>query len=96
MALIVSTSLLGGCAITDNQGSIVLKVAQASNENEQLATHRFESERKISKDFQKQLYQDLQIFRGLVIYLQLVSMVITMANGLMRTFQSTHQATEVF
>ena len=48
------------------------------------------------KDFQKQLYQDLQIFHGLDIYLQLVSMVITMANGLMRTFQSTHQATEAF
>ena len=55
MAFLLSTSLLGGCAITDNQGSIVLKVAQASNENEILSTHRFESERKISKDFQQQL-----------------------------------------
>jgi maltose-binding protein MalE len=52
---VLSTSLLGGCAITDNQGSIVLKVAQASNENEQHSSHRFEAERKITRDFQQQL-----------------------------------------
>jgi maltose-binding protein MalE len=52
---VLSTSLLGGCAITDNPGSIVLKVAQASNENEQHSSHRFEAERKITRDFQQQL-----------------------------------------
>ncbi len=55
IALVLSTSLLGGCAITDNPGSIVLKVAQASNENEQHSSHRFEAERKITRDFQQQL-----------------------------------------
>lgn len=57
IALVLSTSLLGGCAITDSQGSIVLKVAQASNENEQHSSHRFEAERKITRDFQHQLIQ---------------------------------------
>ena len=55
IALVLSTSLLGGCAMTDNQRSIVLKVAQASNENEQHSDHRFETERKITRDFQQQL-----------------------------------------
>ena len=41
--------------MTDNQGSIVLKVAQASNENEQHSNHRFETERKITRNFQQQL-----------------------------------------
>ena len=41
--------------MTDNQGSIVLKVAQASNENEQHSDHRFETERKITRNFQQQL-----------------------------------------
>ncbi len=55
IALLLSTSLLGGCALTDGKGSIVLKVAQASNENELLSKDRFESERKITRDFQQQL-----------------------------------------
>ena len=41
--------------MTENQGSIVLKVAQASNENEQHSDHRFETERKITRNFQQQL-----------------------------------------
>ena len=41
--------------MTDNQGSIVLKVAQASNENEQHSDRRFETERKITRNFQQQL-----------------------------------------
>ena len=41
--------------MTDGRRSIVLKVAQASNENEQRSPDRFEAERKISKDFQQQL-----------------------------------------
>ena len=41
--------------MTENQRSIVLKVAQASNENEQHSDHRFETERKITKNFQQQL-----------------------------------------
>ena len=55
IAALLSTSLLGSCAITDRQDSIVLQVAQASNENEQQSTSRFQSERKIIKDFQQQL-----------------------------------------
>ena len=55
IAALLSTSLLGSCAITDRQDSIVLQVAQASNENEQQSTSRFQSERKIRKDFQQQL-----------------------------------------
>ena len=55
IALLLSTSLLGGCSLTDSKGSIVLKVAQASNENELLSKDRFESERKITRDFQQQL-----------------------------------------
>jgi ABC-type glycerol-3-phosphate transport system substrate-binding protein len=47
--------LLGSCAISDGQEAIVLQVAQSSNENEQQSTSRFQSERTISKDFQKQL-----------------------------------------
>ena len=41
--------------MSDGQGSIVLKVAQASNENEQRSDHRFETERKITRNFQQQL-----------------------------------------
>ena len=41
--------------MTENQRSIVLKVAQASNENEQHSDHRFETERKITRNFQQQL-----------------------------------------
>ena len=55
IAALLSTSLLGSCAITDRQDSIVLQVAQASNENEQQSTSRFQSKRKIIKDFQQQL-----------------------------------------
>lgn len=55
IALLLSTALLGGCGMTDGRRSIVLKVAQASNENEQRSPDRFEAERKISKDFQQQL-----------------------------------------
>ena len=47
--------MLGSCAISDGQEAIVLQVAQSSNENEQQSTSRFQSERTISKDFQKQL-----------------------------------------
>ena len=55
IAVLLSTSLLGSCAISDGQEAIVLQVAQSSNENEQQSTSRFQSERTISKDFQKQL-----------------------------------------
>ena len=55
IALVLGTSLLGSCAFTDSNRSIVLKVAQASKENEQRSINRFESERTISKDFQQQL-----------------------------------------
>ncbi len=41
--------------MTDNQGSIVLKVAQASSENEQHSDNRFATERKITRNFQQQL-----------------------------------------
>lgn len=41
--------------MTDGRRSIVLKVAQASNENEQRSPDRFEAEQKINKDFQQQL-----------------------------------------
>ena len=47
--------MLGGCAITDDTKPTLLKVAIASNENESISTTRFESERKISQDFQEQL-----------------------------------------
>lgn len=55
IALVLGTSLLGSCAFTDSNRSIVLKVAQASKENEQQSINRFESERTISKNFQQQL-----------------------------------------
>ena len=55
IAVLLSTSLLGSCAISDGHEAIVLQVAQSSNENEQQSTSRFQSERTISKDFQKQL-----------------------------------------
>ncbi len=55
IALVLGTSLLGSCAFIDSNRSIVLKVAQASKENEQRSINRFESERTISKDFQQQL-----------------------------------------
>ncbi|WP_250396033.1 ABC transporter substrate-binding protein [Synechococcus sp. MU1655] len=55
IAVLLSTSLLGSCGVTDRQDSTLLQVAQASNENEQQSASRFHSERKISKDFQQQL-----------------------------------------
>ena len=55
IAVLLSTSLLGSCAITDRQDSTLLQVAKASNENEQQSANRFNSERKISNDFQQQL-----------------------------------------
>ena len=55
IAVLLSTSLLGSCAISDGHEAIVLQVAQSSNENEQQSTSRFQSERTVSKDFQKQL-----------------------------------------
>ncbi len=51
----LSTALLGGCAFTNDTRPTLLKVALASNENEENAKHRFESEKKISKDFLDQL-----------------------------------------
>jgi len=55
IALALCTTLLGGCAFTDDTKPTLLKVAIASNENESISTTRFESERKISQDFQEQL-----------------------------------------
>jgi len=55
IALLLSTALLGGCGMTDGRRSIVLKVAQASNENEQHSNDRFKTERKITRNFQQQL-----------------------------------------
>ena len=52
IVVLLSTSLLAGCAVTNRDGAIVLKVAQASNENEQKNfLGRFESERRINNEY---------------------------------------------
>ncbi len=55
IALVLSTSLLGGCAVTDRQESIMLMVAKASNENDQYSDNHFEIERKSITSFQQQI-----------------------------------------